>query len=158
VSIEVTGLYDSARLRLLNRQARAAKKNSWATIGRSSEELRRVRGRLAKKLISSDPNLPVILVFVHHTIWPSVEETMAQVRNAALRPQDLKIPIPHYPLATGIVVDRFVHGVWFNESVCSRNGVSEPLRERLRSAVACSFYPARGQPILDEEEGTETSP
>jgi hypothetical protein len=153
LGVEVTGVYDSDRVRGLWRNARVAGKSTWVTSGPSLNVSHRIRSALAKKLLKSDPNLASIVVLVRHTPWPSLAIAASEVRDAALVPRGLNIPIPRHPLGTGLISERFVHGVWFSDEVCLRRGVSDALRERLRQAIAGSFYSPRGEAVLDEKEG-----
>ena len=155
VEVEAKGLMNCEEVRQLNEYA-IRSGQGWLSFNPKIGEVGRLRAATAKKLLSEETAEARILVLTQYTAWVSPTEGVAMLRDMAIDPQQFDIPAQRHPLAIAYVTNRWITGVWFNESVASRMGFDVAVRESIRNAVKASFYDRRDGVFLDETQDEQT--
>lgn len=141
IDFEAKGLFDSVRIRMLNRAAIDSGQSGWVTASDVTHDLNRLRGAVARKMKQGRRGIPKIVILTQYTPWPTPPEAAVLIRRLALHPNEFDLPDDIHALAVAYVFECTIQGVWFNQSVASRHAVSDPLIKRLRWAIRESFYP-----------------
>jgi len=150
ISIEAKGLYDSKIVRELNKSSINSGRYFWISTDPRVGDPNHVRANLAKKIFKSACHSPCIIVLTLYGAFDFLTRIDLS-RQMAIKPSDFRISAGEYPLAVALVCNRLIQGVWFNESVVQRIGISKDTKKRICTAIQNSFYPRNDEIFLHED-------
>lgn len=150
INIEAKGLYDSKIVRELNKSAINSGRYFWTSTDPRVGDPNHVRANLAKKIFKSACHSPCIIVLTLYGAFDLLTGIDLS-RQMAIKPSDFRISAEEYPLSVTLVCNRLIQGVWFNESVVQRIGISKETKKRICTAIQNSFYPRNDGIFLHED-------
>lgn len=152
IDFEAKGLFDSVRIRSLNRAAIESGEYCWVTGDDVGHDMNRLRNAVVQKMKQGRRGVPRIVVLTQYTPWPTVPEAVDLVRRLAMLPGQFNLPTDDHALAVAYVYDLIVQGVWFNQQTADRHSIPRGIVNRLRVAIRESFYPRNDGKFLSEQD------
>jgi len=150
IEVEAKGLMDSAEVQQLNEHAVRSGQNAWCSFSPTIGDVGRLRGAVARKLLSTATGDGRVLILTQYTPWIHPADAIPLVRIMGTAPETFGIASDKHALAVAYVTARWIAGVWFNHAVSRQLGFDVAGCEQIRRAIRESFYPRAGGVFFDE--------
>lgn len=156
IEVEAKGLFDSQETAARTRAVIESGQSCWVTGGDTARDSNRLRAAIVKGILQGHASVPKLIVLTQYTAWPAPPEGADLAHKIALKPKSFKLPDEVHPLGVAHVFQFLIQGIWLNAAVALRHRIPGDILQRMRSAVANSFYPRNDGIFLTEQYDEQT--